>query len=276
MSRLVTSSPTSGSTISYPRSRSRRAHRAPHHEQFFVFGATKSIEDHRNSLRCRIGLLLDQPVDERLGKLCRRRHVLVADAGLAVDTQPDAHLALRHGEQRLIRAGQRAAVERHPERPRRRVRRLRHPDHARQVQPVLGRRARALEYREITCDTTPLRFFTLRCAGDVVRHCEVVRLDAFAAQLRDGKVEVHHVAGVVTGRQQHPGVSVRGPRNRSGLVRGRRREDVADHRTVGEPRADHAAERRVVTGSTAHHHRNLARRGLVGPHHTSRHAGHIS
>ena len=50
MSRLVTSSPTSGSTISYPRSRSSRPTVAPHHEQLLVLGAAKSVEDHRDSL----------------------------------------------------------------------------------------------------------------------------------------------------------------------------------------------------------------------------------
>ena len=50
MSRLVTSSPTSGSTMSNPRSRSSRATVTPHHEQLLVLGAAKSVEDHRDSL----------------------------------------------------------------------------------------------------------------------------------------------------------------------------------------------------------------------------------
>ena len=78
-----------------------------------------------------------------------------------------------------------------------------HPDHAREVEAVLGRGARTLEDREIACDAAPLGLFALRGAGDVVGDCEVVRVDALAAQLGDGKPEVHHVAGVVAGRQQH-------------------------------------------------------------------------
>ena len=50
MSRLVTSSPTSGSTIVVPTVAQQPRHRAPHHEQLLVLGAAKSIEDHCDSL----------------------------------------------------------------------------------------------------------------------------------------------------------------------------------------------------------------------------------
>jgi hypothetical protein len=137
-----------------------------------------------------------------------------------VDAEADAHHAVGHCEQGPIGAGQRATVEGHPERAGRGVGRFGHPLYRGEVQPLLCRGARTLEHGEITGDTPPFRFLTLRGAGHVVGDGEVARVDALAAQLGDGKTEIHHIAGVVSRRQQDACVTVRSACHRCRLLRG--------------------------------------------------------
>ena len=72
-------------------------------------------------------------------------------------------------------------------------------------------------------------------------------VDALAAELGDGEPEVHHVACVVPGRQQHARVAVSGPCHRTGVFGRGRGEDVADHGTVGESGSDRSAEGWIVS-----------------------------
>ncbi len=111
-------------------------------------------------------------------------------------------------------------------------------------------------------------------AGHVVGDVHVAGVDALRLEPLLGQVEVHDVAGVVARREQHAAAAIGRPAHAVGVVGRRRGEDVADHGTVGEPRADDPAEGRVVAGASADHHGHLARWGLGGPNHAARHAGY--
>jgi hypothetical protein len=247
----------------------------PYDEQLLVLRAAKTVQYHRDPLRLRIGLVAEDTVDQGMGQPVGGGHVLVGDTGFTVNAQPETHLPVGHGEQRLIGPRQGAAVEGDTERARRGVGRLGHPDDAGQVQAVLGRGARTLEDGEIACDTTPFDLFALRRTGHVIGDREVLRADPLAAQLRHGQAEVHHVPGVVSGRQKHTGVAVCRARHRRGLFGRRRGEDVSDHRPVSETRTDRSAERRVMPRTATDHHRDLARTRLVRTHHTTGHTHDI-
>src|SRR5690606_39846707 len=75
----------------------------------------EAVEDHRRATGVAVsgagGLLYEDALDEHLGDLVGRAKRLVAHTGLAVDAEADAHLPLGHVEQRLVAAGDRAAVE---------------------------------------------------------------------------------------------------------------------------------------------------------------------
>ena len=136
-----------------------------------------------------------------------------------MDAETQPHLAVGDSEERFIRARQGAALERDPERARGGVRLLGHPDNVRKVEPIFGCGTCTLENREVPRDPATLALVTLRSAGYVVGDREVVRIDALAAQLGHGKAEVHHVARVVSGRQQHPGIAVCRAGDGGGLFR---------------------------------------------------------
>src|SRR4051794_29621993 len=111
-----------------------------------------------------------------------------------------------------------------------------------QVHALLGRGARGLEAGEVARDTPPLRPLGRRSTGHVIGDQHVARIDAFGRQPLDGLAEVHHVAGVVPGAEENAGTTVRGTPDGGGLSRGRRGEDVAHDRPVGETRTDDSAE----------------------------------
>ncbi|KMO84887.1 hypothetical protein MCHUDSM44219_00249 [Mycolicibacterium chubuense] len=250
-------------------------HGAPDHEQFLVLGAAQSVQDDRETGGLRVGTIGEHAVDECVRERLGGGHGLVGDAGLPVDAQPHAHLALRHGEQRMVGAGHRAPVERHPQRAGRRVGCFGDPDHPGEIETLFGGGAGALEHREIACDAASFVFFPARCARDVVGDGEVVGVDPLAAQLRHRQTEVHHVAGVVAGGEQHTGVPVRGTGHRCRLLGRRRGEDVADDGAVGEPGSDSPAERRIVTRAAADDDGHLARPGAVGADDAAGYPGHI-
>ena len=112
MSRLVTSSPTSGSTTVQPASREQRRHRLPDHEQFLVLGATQTVEDHSDT----IGRVQRAVRRARRSPAASARSAAVGSGwlghpGLAVDAEPEVHRDRRHREQRTVGAGHRAAGE---------------------------------------------------------------------------------------------------------------------------------------------------------------------
>ena len=87
----------------------------PDDEQLFVLGAAQTIEDHRDALGARVEIVLEHPVDQRRGQLVGGGHGLVGDTGLTVKSQPQTHMALGHGEQRMVGTRQRAPIKGHTE-----------------------------------------------------------------------------------------------------------------------------------------------------------------
>ena len=156
MSRLVTSSPTSGSTIVVAALAQQPA-TVPHttNSSSYLVRA-KAVENHGDSFGLGVRAVGEHAVDQGAGQIGGGRHRLIGDAGLAVDPQPHAHLPLGDGEQGIVGAGHGAPVESDAEGAGRGIGRLGDPDHPGEIQAVLGGGARALENGEIACDTATL------------------------------------------------------------------------------------------------------------------------
>src|SRR5690606_26179945 len=82
--------------------------------------------------------LVEQARDQHLGEPIRGRDRGVAEAGFAVDPEPDGHVSGGDLEQRLGGAGQRAARERDAEGARAVVRAARKPGDLVEVRAALG------------------------------------------------------------------------------------------------------------------------------------------
>ena len=274
MSRLVTSSPTSGSTIGVAGRTQQPGHRPPDDEQLLVLGGAETVQDHADPVRVIARRLGQHPLHQEGGQLGGRRQRRLRHPGLTVDAEADTHQPGRHLEQRMIGAGHRAAGERHAQGPGAVVRVPGDPLHLIEVVTVVGRSTSDLEHDEVTGDAAPPLDLLDRRGGDVVGHEHHPGVDALGDQPLLSQGEVHDVAGVVAGAEQQSAVGGRGLADRVGVLGRRGGEDVPDHRTVGEARADHSAEGRIVTGTAADDHGHLARRSLRGPDHTTGHAHH--
>ena len=187
---------------------------------------------------------------------------------------PTAIRPLRHGEQRLRLAGQGAAVEGDAERPGAVVGAAGQPLDLVEGRALLGGGAGDLEDREVAGDAAALLDLVRRGAPDVVGDQHGAAVDALGLQLVLGGVEVQHVTGVVAVAEQHPAALVGGLGDGVGPLGGRRGEQVAHGRAVGQAGADEAGEGRVVPGPAADHdrHRGLGR--PRGPDHAAGHGPH--
>ena len=116
MSSEVTYSPTSGATTVRPAAASAGA-TPPHSTNSSSCLVEPSPFSTAVTRVPRVGRrLVQQPPDQQGGECGRRHQRPVLDPRLAVDAEPECHLAVRHLEQRLVRAGQGAAAERDAER----------------------------------------------------------------------------------------------------------------------------------------------------------------
>ena len=83
---------------------------------------------------------------------------------------------------------------------------------------------------------------------------------AHVVQQLSGGFKIEDVAGVVFDEQQHALAAIDRLRAGDDLIRRRRGEDFARHRTIKHPVADKAAVHRFVAAATAGNQRNFARK----------------
>ena len=244
MSRLVTSSPTSGCTSVTPACSSSGATRAEEDEELLVLGGAEPVdEDGRAAVGGR-GALGEHRLDQLRGQRRGGHPVVGGDAGLAVDAEAEVHLTGLDVEERLVGARHRAAVEGHAEGVRRRVGLGHHALDLVEVEPGLGGRAGDLVDGERAGDPAPLVLLVERGGGDVVGDVDDPGVDALGAEPVGGDLEVEPVAGVVAEAHDDAGATVGGPADPVDLLGRRGGEEVAEHGTVGEPGADRRRCRR--------------------------------
>ena len=247
-----------------------------HHEQFLVLACSEPVDDGHHPVPGSRGTIRQQALDEGAGHVVGAAQVGLGDTRFAVNAEPDSHAPRGHGEQRSLRAGQRAAGEGNPETAGGRVGPGEHPSDLVEPEPGLGRRARDLEDREIPCDSPPLLRLGGIPRGDVVGDHQGVGLDTLGAKPLNGLPEVQHVAGVVAEPHQHPGPAMNRLQHRIGLGGRGGTENVAAHRAVGEPVANPAREGRVVPGTAAIHDRDLPGRREGGTRHAPVDGFHVA
>ena len=98
------------------------------------------------------GTFAQKPLDQDLREFARGDDRSLRDARLAMDAEAERHFARGNDEQRLARAGKRAAAIGDPERECPGVGEPRQPLDLVDVEPGLGRRARDLEYGDVARD----------------------------------------------------------------------------------------------------------------------------
>jgi hypothetical protein len=127
-----------------------------------------------------------------------------------------------------------------------------------------------LVHREGARDTTPLGLLLPAGRGHVVGHIHNPGVDAFIDQSLAGDAEVQSVPGIVAEGEDHPRASIRRPGDPVDLLRRGRGKDVAEHRTVREPRPHHTVIGREVAGAPADHEADLALQRSTGTNETRR------
>jgi hypothetical protein len=92
-----------------------RRDRFPDEEELLVFGGAEAVEDDGDAGRvCGRGVG-EEVGDEEAGEVVAGLERFVADARLAVDAEPDTHVALGNSEERLRGTGHGAAGKRYAE-----------------------------------------------------------------------------------------------------------------------------------------------------------------
>src|SRR5450759_2878930 len=185
--------------------------------------------------------------------------------GLAMDTEPDAHLAVGDGEERVVGTGQRAPGERDTHRARSIVRSLRDPFDVVQAHALFGGGAGNLENRKVAGDTSAPVALGPRCGRDVIGHGQDAYVDSFGAHPLGCLPEMEDVTGVVAKAEEYAASSVRRLEYGIHLGGGGRGEDVAARSAVCEAGPNPAGEGGIVAGASAYHHGDLTRFGLRGP-----------
>jgi len=172
--------------------------------------------------------------------LCARA---IGDAGLAMDTEPDAHLTVGDGDQRVMGTGERAPGERDTHRAGSIVRSLRDPFDVVQAHAFLG----------------------LRGGRDVIGHREDPYLDSLDPEPVGCLAEMDDVARVVAEAEEYAASSVRRFQHGIHLRGGGGGEHVAARSTVRQAGPNPAGEGRVMAGAPAYHHGDLTGCGPRGP-----------
>ena len=247
-----------------------RGDAAPQQEQLLVLGGAQPVDDHAHARAPVLRDVLEQRGHEHLRQTVGGGQLDVADAGLAVDAQAQAQVALRHGEQRLIRSGHGAPGEGHAQAAGARIRTAADALDLIEIETLGGSRPHGAEDREVTRDAAAL--VDLLGGGDVIGHHHDAGVDALVVEPLGRDPEVHVVPGVVAEGQDHAAAAVGGLGHRVDLSGRGRGEDVADHRTGREAGADEPREGRVVPGAAADDHCHLGL-ALRQPHDA---AGHLA
>ena len=259
ISRLVTSSPTSGRYQLQAGVCEQVADVAVQHVELLILGGSEPVQNHRSATAGRLRTLGKDRLHEFVGQLLGRHPGSRADTRLPVNTEPEVHLTLTHGKQRLVGTRKRAAVKSHAKRVRRGV-----GSAHRRARPHQGWRRspppHAATLYTVNVPAIPRRFScSSRLAeADIVGHVDDPGIDAFVDQAFCGDTEVQPVTGIVAEREDHSGASVRGPGYPVDLLRRGRSEDVAEHRAVGEPGPHHTVVGRKVARATADDQTDLA------------------
>ena len=175
-----------------------------------------------------------------------------------MDTETEVHLSRIDVEERVARSRQGAAVEGDAERVRRGVRMSHDPLDLIQVASTLRGGRGELVDRERTGDPAPVLHPVTWRGGDVVGDPHDTNVDPLASQAIGRSPEVEPIPRVVAEPEHDSRTAVGGASNAVDLLGRGRREDLTQHRAVGESRPHHAVVRRVVPRPTADHERDLA------------------
>ena len=264
MSRLVTSSPHSGSTTVSPAAT----------RSFSIFPKSRNSSSYltvprpltiaTTRLPASCGLSASSLADQEFGQFGGGGHGVIGNARFAVDAQAEGHVPRRDSEQRRVRAGQRAAVEGHTQRAGAVVRPDGEPFDVVQVQSRFGGGSGDLEHCQVAGDAAPLLDLVQRGAGDVVGDQDCAGFNAFGVEAQLGLAEVQDVTGIVAVAQQHAAAGVGRLGHAVDLAGRGRGEHVAAGRGGGQSRSHEAGEGGVVPGAAADHQGNLPGRDLGG------------
>ena len=153
----------------------------------------------------------EQPAHQQFGEALRGRRGQVFETRLAVDAESDGHRAGRDGEERLIRARQRATAEGDAERTRAIVGEAGESLDLVERHPGLGCGTSDLEHDQVARDAAAAVPVGGGCAGDVVGHHDGAHVVALAAQPFFGLPELQDVAGVVAVAEQDARTALDGP-----------------------------------------------------------------
>src|SRR5699024_9316280 len=141
-------------------------------------------------------------------------------------------------EERVIRTRQRATVEGDPERVRRGVRVSHDAFDLVEVAPAFGSGRGQLVDGERTGDTAPVAGLVAGRRRNIVGDPHNTYVDPVGTQPVGGDAEVEPISRVVAEAQYDTGATVGRASDPVDLLGRRGREDVAEHRAVGEARTD--------------------------------------
>ena len=210
MSRLVTSSPHSGSTTVSPAAVEELFDLAEKQEEFVVLDRAEAVDDRDHAGPGVVGLVRQQPATSRSASS--------EAVGIGCSEMPGSPWMPRPSDiwpAGTVNSGSSAPGRVQPSKatPRERVRWLvlmAEPFDLVQVQPGLGGGAGDLEDRQVPGDAAALLDLVQRGAGDVVGDQDGAGLDALGVEPQLGLAEVQDVAGVVAVAQQHAAAGVGG------------------------------------------------------------------
>lgn len=206
--------------------------------------------------------------EQRVRQLIRRHRLRALHAFLAVDAKAQFDLVVRETEARLLRRGQRAAVERDTHCADRIGRTARNRRHFRERLARRSRRARDLVHEHSPRNAAPPPALDGVAQRHVVGHHDDFDGNPFGARQLGGEAEVQAVARVVLDDQQRSVRSRRRANRGEHGVRRRRREHLAAHGGCQHAFADIARVRRLVAAAAARNDRDAPRMRLrqIAPH----------
>src|SRR5665647_48687 len=188
-----------------------------------------------------------------------------------MNTQSKGILPLGDCEERLRRAGKRAAAERDTKRAGAVVGAASDSLDIVEVKARLGSSASDLHDEQVPSDTASIGATFGRIGCDVVGDCHIPNIESLRVQLLRGEPEVQDVPSVVTEEHQGSSAVVGIDDNGSDLRGGWGREDVSAHSAVRHPGSYPPGEGWVMARPPADNNRNLLRGTDGRPDHTAVH-----
>src|SRR5664280_2710087 len=188
-----------------------------------------------------------------------------------MNTQSKGILPPGDCEERLRRAGKRAAAERDTKRAGAVVGAASDSLDIVEVKARLGSSASDLHDEQVPSDTASIGATFGRIGCDVVGDCHIPNIESLRVQLLRGEPEVQDVPRVVTEEHQGSSAVVGIDDNGSDLRGGWGREDVSAHSAVRHPGSYPPGEGWVMARPPADNNRNLLRGTDGRPDHTAVH-----